>query len=179
MTKSTFRSLLQRTWSSRSGSWNRFARYLTYSRSEADDVISEAMLKTIRAAPDLKTERETDNYVLRAIHTTFFSRHARQKARRRAFEKLRLEIQELAPSPLQRVLEAEKRRRLWSIARCVRSEREHLKPELRQALEFYYDRGLVYREIAELQNVSATTAHARVQQALDILSKAIPDEDDK
>ncbi len=178
MTKTTLRELLKRTWRSRSRGWTRFARYLTGDRAEADDVISEAMLKTLRADPDLETERETENYVLRAIQTTFFSRRARRKARQRVLAELRLHGEEHAASPLRRVLEAEEAGRLDDIARLVKAQRKELSPELRKALELYYDRRLKYREIAEIEQVSVTTAHDRVQRALDALGQAIADEDE-
>ncbi len=178
MTKTTLRELLKRTWRSRSRGWARFARYLTGDQADAADVISEAMLKTLKADPSLETERETDNYILRAIHNTFFSQRARRKARQRVLEELRLHGEEHAASPLRRVLEAEEVGRLDGIAQLVKAQRKKLSPELRKALALYYDRGLKYREIAEIEQVSVTTAHDRVQRALDVLGQAIPDEDE-
>ena len=79
MKRAALRSLLQATWLHRAAGWRRFALSLTADDTDADDLVSEAVTRTLVTAPAIRDERGLNNYVLRAYPrcgSTFAKIHA-------------------------------------------------------------------------------------------------------
>jgi len=176
MTRASLRSLLRDAWGNRFSDWRRFALFLTRNDADAEDLVDEAVVRTLRADPSLKSEGEVHAYMVTAIRNTWF-RWRRVRTRRQAIlMELRNRPEEYASSALHELIEADRQGHLEKV---VSSALEKMKPEIRSAIGFYLleDPGLTLREIAEEQEVSITTAHRRVHSGLRALADELKEFD--
>jgi len=72
MTRASLRSLLRDAWGNRFSDWRRFALFLTRNDADAEDLVDEAVGRTLRADPSLKSEGEVHAYMVTAIRNTWF-----------------------------------------------------------------------------------------------------------
>jgi len=175
MTTSGLRQLITDAWHHWGQEWQRYARSLTRNRSEAEDVVSEALLRTLAADPPITTEREAYRYVLRAIRNTFFSQRARRNTRRKLLAELKAQVSATTPDPLRVVVAARSDERLrWAVRRAL----AELDDELFEALDLYYNSTppLTFREVAGRLGISLGLAHKRVHKATAQLNIALMDE---
>jgi len=176
MTRVSLRSLLQVAWRNRASDWWRFARSLTRNHADAEDLVDEAVVRTLKADPHLGSEREVHLYVTKAIRNTWF-RWARVRARRLALlVELGHRPEDYASSALQDLVAAEHQGHLEE---AMSGALGKMKREIRSALGLYLigDPGLTLREIAEVQEVSVAAAQRRVQKALRILADELKEFD--
>ena len=176
MTRTSLRFLLRDAWGSRLPDWRRFALSLTRNDADAEDLIDEAVARTLRADPSLKSEGEVHAYVVTAIRNTWF-KWSRVRTRRQAIlEELRNRPEGWASSALQELVEAEQRGHLRDV---LGSALEKMERKIRSAIGLYLlkDPGLTLEEIAEDQDVSVSTAHRRVHRGLRILAHKLKDFD--
>lgn len=83
MTRPSLRPLLRIAWLNRFSDWWRYALSLTRNDADAEDLVDEAVVRTLRADPSLNNEGEVHAYVTTAIRNTWF-RWARVRASRLA-----------------------------------------------------------------------------------------------
>lgn len=73
MKKVGIRELLRSAWHRSAGDWRRFAQRLTGDEAEAKGLVSEALCWTLRARPELETDRAVDKYVMSSRIALFVS----------------------------------------------------------------------------------------------------------
>ncbi len=169
MTGKSLRSLLQVAWRKRFSDWLRFAVSLTQNEADAEDLVDEAVVRTLRAEPDLKSESDVHGYILTAIRNTSNKWARAREQRHSLLLELRNQGQEPASSALQELIEAELQAQIDD---AVERALEKMPAENREAFGLYIteDPRLTLKEIAERQKTSRTTAHRRVQAVLRVIA---------
>ena len=172
MKRAALRSLLQTTWLHRAAGWRRFALSLTADDADADDLVSEAVTRTLATAPTLRDERGLNNYVLKAIRNTWSNWTRSRKHERQLYDRVRREADSGICWPLQALIEAEGEERLRDV---VAAALEKMEPEIRQVAVLYVveRQNLRLVDIAEIQGVSVSAAHERAKKALRILGQEL------
>ena len=166
MSDGDLKGLLERTSENRWPQWKRYALSLTRNEADADDVVQDAIAKTLRVEPDLDTEERLHRYVQRAIRNTAFSlingrrRYVQMADPERALPG--------GASALELMLDGEDELAKRRLGRALKSKLRELRDEDREVIE-----GLVMntprmklREMAEIQGVSTPTVHYRLKTAL-------------
>ncbi len=176
MTKKSLRSLLRAAWGKRFSDWRQFALSLTRNDADAEDLVDEAVVRTLRAEPGLRSEKEVHVYILKAIRNTSIKWRRARERRYSLLAELRSQPEEYASSALQELMAAEQQAHIEG---AVNEALEKMNPENREAIGLYLieEPGLTLEAIARCQGVSTTTAHRRVQAALRILFKELQEFD--
>ena len=167
--------LLKKAWDRRSPQWRKYALSLTGSYADADDVVVEAAAKTLRAQPDLDSERRLNSYMYAAIRTTAFGL-LQQRRRWVQLDEAKAERSlSHASSALRLVLAAEERSEAQELARMLYRELKKLPPERKEAIELLVlrEQPLTLRAVAELQGVTVGAVHYRLRKGLDQLTRAM------
>jgi RNA polymerase sigma-70 factor (ECF subfamily) len=138
-----------------------FARYLTGSRSEADDLVQEAVLRSLRALDGKAEGVELRPWCLAVIRNTF---HEQLRSRRREQRRLA----EAMPEP-EVPAEQEVPGRMRDLTRALRD----LPPLLREAVILVGAQGLSHAEAATICAVPVGTMKARVSRARRLLATAL------
>ncbi len=160
------KELLEKASATRWPQWRRYALSLTRNQADADDVVQDAIAKTLLAEPDLDSEERVHHYVQRAIRNTAFSLI---DGRRRYVE---LPDPERAlpggASALEVMLDSEDELAKRRLARALKSKLPELRDDDRQVIEGLVMRTprLKLREMAEIQGVATPTVHYRLKTAL-------------
>jgi RNA polymerase sigma-70 factor (ECF subfamily) len=172
MTRVSLRKLLRIAWVDRAHDWWRFAASLTKNHADAEDLVDEAILRTLRTKPRLRDEKEVHAYLLTAIRNTWFKWTRARRRRYAVIEKLPPQPEGYSSGALQNLIDAERDDRLEE---ALGSALQKMEPEIRAAIGLYVlrDPGLTLREIAEAQGTSISTAHSRVQRALRMLASEL------
>jgi RNA polymerase sigma-70 factor (ECF subfamily) len=143
-----------------------FARYLAGSRAEADDLVQEAIMRSLRTLDSRTAEIEAGTLDLRAwclavVRNTF---HEHLRGRRREAERLRDTVQEpLTPAA------QETPGNMRDLARALAT----LPPLLREAVILVGAQGLSHAEAAAICSVPVGTMKARVSRARKQLAEAL------
>ena len=172
MTKVSLRNLLLLAWLRWAAEWRRFARSLTRNDADAEDLVNEAITRTLEVDPDLASERDVHRYVLKAMRRIWINVVTQRRRRRKRLRELQRDIELFAPSVWQKFVELERERLLDQV---VNDALEKMGPEIAGAYLLYTDEEppLVLREVAAILEVSTSTAHTRVQEAFRILADAL------
>lgn len=138
-----------------------FARFLVGTRAEADDVVQEALLRTLRAAEEGRLDRDIEDGALRAwclavIRNVF---HETSRARRR--EAAHREAGQIAAESIPAAAPQEEQGAMRDLARGLAA----LPPLLREALVLVGAEGLSHEQAAALCDVPVGTMKARVSRA--------------
>ena len=135
--------------------------------AEAEEITQEAFLQLYRSLHSGELINNTRAWVFRVAHNLALNRiRSRQFVELlddQSWEELRTSLMDLAPNPEQKVLQLEKFSRLRAaIGRLTQPERQclHLRTK-----------GLRYREIAEILNVSTTTVAETLYRVIAKLTK--------
>ena len=141
----------------------RVAARILGDREEASDVVQEAFLKMLVAAPRYKPTANFGTYLYRVITNLCLDRRRRPKPET---ESEMEENQSNAPSPLENVASEQS-------AASVRRALALLPARQRLAVVLKYNEGLCYRDIAEIldtseKSVERLLAHAR-QRLMELL----------
>jgi len=141
-----------------------FARYLAGSRSEADDLVQEAVLRTLRTLDDRVDEIADGTLDLRAwclavIRNTF---HEQLRRRKRDALRLRDAVPE-APAPATQDIPG----RMRDLTRALAA----LPPLLREAVILVGAQGLSHADAAAICQVPVGTMKARVSRARKLLAE--------
>jgi len=172
MAGSSLSDILERTWRERSPFWKAYALRLTRNPADADDVVLEATTRTLQTQPDLDSELRVHAYVTAAIRHIAFN-VVRQRRREIAFDDGRKEVRRTyASSALQLALSGEAREHRKSLGVALKGELVRLPEEHREAIELMVLRTppLKLRQVAELQGVTTSTVHYRLNRGLDALA---------
>ena len=138
-----------------------FARFLAGSRAEADDLVQEALLRTLRAGEQGRFDGAGEPVALRpwclsVIRNVF---HEQRRARRR--EVLHMEAGVLAAAVPAASAPQEAPGEIRDLARALAG----LSPLLRESLVLVGAQGLTYEEAAAVCGVPVGTMKARVARA--------------
>jgi len=175
VTPASLRDLLLATWLKRSSDWWRFAFTLSRNSADAEDLVDEAVRRTLEVEPRLRSEQDVHRYVRAAIRNEWLHKLRTRKHGKRLHRRLEVEAGPSAGSALDAYLAIESQLRFQAI---VDEALEKMEPEVRQAGFLYLlaDSTLLLRQIAEIQGVSVTTVHERVRRAARILAAALESE---
>lgn len=149
--------------------WCRLAFSLTKSWPDAEDLVMEAIQRSLEARPNLDGSRRTWHYIATAIRNRFYEKQKQRLARRRLLEVLSKESDFFQSSFLEEVLAAKddgERRALKSV---IWDYVARLPDEGRDAIEVRFhtdDAPLSFQKVAAALGISVGTAHARVHVAL-------------
>ncbi len=174
MAESSLSDIFERTWRKRSSLWKAYALRLTRNPADADDVVLEATTRTLHAQPDLDSEVRLHAYVTTAIRHIAFN-VVRRRGREIPFDEGNREVnRNYASCALQLALSGESREHRRSLGVALKGELAHLSKERRQVIEWMVLRTppLKLREVAELQGVTTSTVHYRLQRGLEALARA-------
>lgn len=170
------RAAIKKAWVNRFYRWKAYALSLTGSQTDAEEVVQEAITRTISAAPHLATEQDAYHYVIAAIRSSAYQMFARRGRRRDLGEEAAGE--RLASDALHHALRGElveQRDRMTSAALAVL---RNLAPLHREAIELLVLREppLKLREVAAIQNAPVSTVYSRLQSALRSLARDLAKE---
>lgn len=177
MSTSSCATSIEKAWTRRFYRWKGYAISLTGNGTDAEEVIQEAIIRTLRANPTLPTEQDAHHYVLRAVKTVAVQLFD-QRRRMRPVEPVELQRrQDVASTPLRLLLEAEADSQRHALAQKAVNSLREMEPKLRQAVELLILREppMKLREVAEVQDVAISTVHSRLQSALKRLAEEIGD----
>ncbi|WP_328702400.1 sigma-70 family RNA polymerase sigma factor [Belnapia arida] len=138
-----------------------FARYLSGSRTEADDLVQEAVLRTLRSLDGRSEGVDLRAWCLAVIRNTF---HEQLRSRRRERR-----LAETMPEEQEAPAEQEVPGRMRDLTRALRD----LPPLLREAVILVGAQGLSHQEAAEICAVPLGTMKARVSRARRLLADAL------
>ena len=135
--------------------------------AEAEEITQEAFLqlyRSLRAGQQISNARA---WVFRAAHNLGVNRIKSQQfvelLDEDSWEELRRSLQDTGPNPEQKLLQQEK-------FSCLRASIARLTPPERQCLHFR-TKGLRYREIAEVLDLSTTAVAETLYRVIDKLTK--------
>ena len=136
--------------------------------------MQEAIVRTLRADPDIQDTNQIDSYVMKAIRDVANDRYRGGGVRQRLRRALRLASDDEL-SPLEEAVSAEDAHYRALAKAHVRRELKRMDPELRQTIELSYLHRppMKLHEIAEIQGVSASAVQRRRRRALAILAEAV------
>lgn len=138
-----------------------FARFLAGTKAEADDLVQEAVTRTLQRLHDCATIAELKPWCFAVLRNVF---HEQLRSRRR--EELRLKRQvasEAVPATQE----------MSSDVRDLSLKLQGLSPLLREALILVGAQGLSYEEAAAICGVPPGTVKARVSRARQQLARAL------
>lgn len=170
------RAAIKKAWVNRFHRWTAYALSLTGTKTDAEEVVQEAIMRTMNAAPHLATEQDAYHYVLAAIRSSAYHMFSRRGRRRDLGEEAAGE--QLTSDALQCALvveEVERRREMTSAALRVVG---HLAPLHREVIQLLVLREppLKLREVAAIQNAPVSTVYSRLQSALRSLARDLAKE---
>ena len=137
-----------------------FARYLSGSRTEADDLVQEAVLRTLKALDGKAEGVDLRAWCLAVVRNTF---HEQLRSRRR--EQRLAEALPEAESPADQEVPG----RMRDLTRALRT----LPPLLREAVILVGAQGLSHTEAAAICSVPLGTMKARVSRARRLLAEKL------
>jgi RNA polymerase sigma-70 factor (ECF subfamily) len=170
------RAAIKNAWCNRFYRWRAYALSLTGNQTDAEEIVQDALARTMHAAPALETEQDAYHYVIAAIRSSAYRMFAR-RGRRRELDK-EAAFEQLGSDALHGALTAEEnehRQRMTAAALAVVDE---LAPQHRQVVELLVlrDPPMKLREVAELQRAPVSTVYSRLQAALRSVAREIAQE---
>ncbi len=170
------RAAIKKAWVNRFYRWRAYALSVTGSQTDAEEIVQEAITRTMNAAPHLATEQDAYQYVIAAIRSTAYRMFARRIKRREFGEEAAGEqmVSDALHSALQ-VEAVEQRQEMMEAAIEVLDGLAPLHREVIQLLVLR-DPPLKLREVAEIQDAPVSTVYSRLQSALRSLAKELAKE---
>lgn len=160
---------LGQAWEQCYGEWIALAQSFTGNRADAEDLVSDVILRTVDAHPQLDDSPSTRNYVGRAIKNHFYGQAKQRRTRRRLLQMLSKESDLFQSSFLEEVLVAKKDGERQALTRVIWDYVAKLPKQEREAIEVRFhtdDAPLSFQKVGAALSVSTGTAHARVNAAL-------------
>jgi len=139
-----------------------YARFLTGQRSEADDLVQDAMVRALAALPQFRDGTNLRAWLFTILRNAYFEQSRRRRTERAVLA--RTQPPEVASVPEQDTLTdlADLQHHLFT-----------LPPLLREALVLVGAQGISYEEAAEICDVPVGTVKARVSRARLHLARAM------
>lgn len=155
---------------------------LTGNWTDAEEIIQEALARTLRANPRLDTERDAHRYVLAAVRNTAMQLFAGRRRIQLVDDERRLDRADGGTDPLRLYLESEATGHRQALLQKALNAMTELRPECRQVVELVVLREppMLLREVAEVQNAPISTVHSRLRTALRQLGRVLqPEREDR
>lgn len=70
MSELALAQVVEKAWRRRFANWKSYAIKLTGNPKDAEEVVQDAVVRTLRAAPDLASELDAHRYILTAVKTS-------------------------------------------------------------------------------------------------------------
>lgn len=175
MSRRVLLRVLFKSWKRRSAQWVRYASFLSGNSSDAEDLVQEALVRTLRARPDIREEAVANAYVRRAIRSRVVDLYQiRRRTRAVSVEDAENQLP-AASSALQLILDEELRHQEQESTRRLLALLKTLNPEQRQALKLRVLREppMTLREVADIQGVSIAAVQYRERAAIATLRKKL------
>ncbi len=131
-----------------------FARFLVRDRTEADDLVQEAVVRALAAFDQFQPGTNLKSWLFTILRNAFFEQARRRRTERAALERAVMPDEPHAADHESRAALSDLQRRLW-----------RLPPLLREALVLVGAQGLSYDEAAVICGVPVGTMKARVSRA--------------
>jgi RNA polymerase sigma-70 factor (ECF subfamily) len=131
-------------------------------RSEADDLVQEALLRALRALSQFRPESNLRAWVFAILRNTHVEQRRRQRTEATVIANQFVGEEAIGPAQQDSVELADLQSRLWALS-----------PVLREALILVGAQGLSYDEAAEVCAVPVGTMKARVARARRQLAEAL------
>jgi RNA polymerase sigma-70 factor (ECF subfamily) len=138
-----------------------FARFLAGTKAEADDLVQEALTRTLQKMHELPTAADMKPWCFAVLRNVF---HEQLRSRRREEVRLQRQVATDVAPPTQE---------LSADVRDLGRKLQMLPPLLREALILVGAQGLSYDEAARICGVPAGTMKARVSRARQQLAHAL------
>jgi len=166
---------IEKAWSNRFHRWRGYALSLTGNWTDAEEIIQEALTKTLRAGPRLESEGDAHRYVLAAVRSTAMQLFVGRKRVKLVDDERQLDRPEVVSDPLRIYLESEADGHRQALIQKALNAMQELRPEYREVVELLVLREppLKLREVAELQQAPISTVHSRLRAALQQLGRAL------
>ena len=164
---------IEKAWSRRFHRWRGYALSLTGNWTDAEEIVQEAVARTLSADPDLRTEADAHYYMLAAVRSSALQLFERRRRIRLFGEEEEPATWEMASDPLRIVLAEEETHKQQALTQKVLNALRELPLPQRQAVELLVLREppMKLREVAELQDAPISTVHSRLQAALRALAR--------
>ncbi len=168
--------MLAEAWRMYVGRWVAYATQLTRDPDEAQEIVQDAVTRTIAADPTLENLTDANAYVRQAIRTTATS------SWRRASKLTDLEddILDAEADPLQQMLRASNHLTSRRLAKRLMSAVDRLPEESRRVIRmrFFHAPRMKLREIAMIEGKAVSTIHSRIQSGFRRIAAELRKEDD-
>lgn len=180
MTQTASLNSIEKAWNSRFHRWKGYALALTGNATDAEEVVQEAVARTVRARPDLESERDAHNYVLTAVRTAALQLFYKRKRFQPIDNAPLAEEVDIASNPLRIALAREQRDATTKMAARAIEALDLLSPVHQEVVRLLVLREppMRLREVAEIQGAPVSTVHSRLQSALRLLGRELKDEAD-
>ncbi len=148
---------------------------LTGNWTDAEEVVQEALARTIRAGPRLRTERDAHHHVLAAVKTAALQLFETRRRFRLTGDDEPFARADVASDPLRLVLEDEARESELALTRKALEALQDLTPQQREVVELLVLREppMKLRQVAQIQGAPISTVHSRLQSALRELGRRL------
>ena len=168
MSDTNFIDSIEKAWSHRFPRWRGYALALTGNWTDAEEVVQEAVTRTVRARPRLATERDAHNYILTAVRTSALQLFDRRRRLQLLGDTEVVDQVDTASDPLRMVLQGEAREVELALTQKALNALSELDSVKRQVVELMVLREppMKLREVAEIQGAPISTVHSRLQAAL-------------
>lgn len=165
---------IEKAWASRFTRWRAYAIALTGNGTDAEDVIQEAVARTMQAGPRLATERDAFRYVLAAVRSAAV-RLFRSRGRLLPLVDGDLDEVDVASGPLRMLLDWEHEERQLALQQKALNAVRELDAVKREVVELMILREppMKLRQVAELQGAPISTVHSRLTAALRELGSSL------
>ena len=174
--------MLDQAYEACSAKWWKYAFFKCRRSEDADEIVQDAIKRTLKAGPPVETVDEAIGYVWVVLKQTSVRTvvAARTRIRTEPFVAGGPTDQGAGSSPLDLLLMAENRRE-WE--RKVRLAEEHVKDlpkPIRECIELHIMREppMRLREIAEKLGIGKSTVGDRVHRGLELLAKAMREDEE-
>lgn len=166
---------IEKAWSERFHRWRGYALALTGNWTDAEEVVQEAVARTMRADPRLRTERDAHHYVLAAVKTAALQLFESRRRLRLTGDDEQFDRAEIASDPLRLVLQDEAREVELALTQKALNALRELNEQQREVVELLVLREppLKLRQVAEIQGAPISTVHSRLQSALRELGRRL------
>ncbi|MFW6198876.1 MAG: RNA polymerase sigma factor [Acidobacteriota bacterium] len=179
MAERSITDVIEKAWARRFHKWRGYALSLTGNWMDAEDVVQEAVIRTVHARPRLETERDANNYILVAVRTAALQLFESRRRVRPLEDEGPVQLEGAAPTPLEVALGREARDHRQELQERALQAMAELTDEQRQAVELLVLREppLKLREVGTIQDAPISTVHSRLQAALRELGRLLDGED--
>ena len=144
-----------------------YATSLTREKSQAEDIVQNVFFNLWLKRDNMYINSSLKNYLYQSVYNAFINDFRRKKREENILDKIHVEV-------LQKSLEDEehsiKKRLEW-----INQQIEVLPPKSRRIFEMNKKRGLTYKEIAKMLNVSENTVESHISRALKRIRDRIPE----